>query len=406
MDAWVNLAAAGLAVLTGLLGLTQYLNFKSKRQRQAEVGEAFARVVSGLAAGAEVERLSSAALLRRFFDAKSEFGQAGLPYAGDATKVIAAVLRTEATGNVQKILADSLASAPSLRSADLQRANLQGCYWGKGSNGQPLDLSEADLYGADLTGASLRGALMFKTTFREANLARCVLDGADCREANFDLANLREVRLNGTRLRGATFRGAMNLPPGLVSQLDADGVFVGEEFDRVPAPSPVGAGARRAFVSAPSVLAEMDQIALEQIMHGVTKAGWDPVRYLPFQYNHANPPAGVLGQIRDCDAVIVFGPPQVRIHVGSFAQSVGVPEEVRDQVAPSPWNQLEAGMAVGMDKPLLVVRRIAEGGVLDLESNFPTLRLIDLGLTGQLSKLSESVIRWCGEIDHSTNHTI
>ncbi len=121
MDAWVNLAAAGLAVLTGLLGLTQYLNFKSKRQRQAEVGEAFARVVSGLAAGAEVERLSSAALLRRFFDAKSEFGQAGLPYAGDATKVIAAAMTIVVSSESMDYFAKC--SKPTHLSAPLQYAD-------------------------------------------------------------------------------------------------------------------------------------------------------------------------------------------------------------------------------------------------------------------------------------------
>ena len=61
---------------------------------------------------------------------KTEQGGKGTPYAGEALNVITATLRNVETGSFQKLLADGLAYAPTLKGADLQKTNLQGAYLG------------------------------------------------------------------------------------------------------------------------------------------------------------------------------------------------------------------------------------------------------------------------------------
>src|SRR6185437_6689317 len=118
----------------------------------------------------EVDRLAGAVLLRRFFDPLTEYGLTHLPYADESINVIAAILRTEKTGVVQKLLADGLAHAPSLEGADLQGANLENAYLGARSR-KPVNLSRADLYQANLRGASLKGARAAGTVFYKADLS-------------------------------------------------------------------------------------------------------------------------------------------------------------------------------------------------------------------------------------------
>src|SRR4051794_29948912 len=115
-DSFLKLAG----LLTAALGIFKYFNYRSRRDRLGAVGQAFGDVVEGLSSDEEVTRLANAVLLRRFFDPRSEFAlrswwkpwRYATPYATDGINVIAAVLRTEGSGPVQKTLADCLAYAP------------------------------------------------------------------------------------------------------------------------------------------------------------------------------------------------------------------------------------------------------------------------------------------------------
>jgi hypothetical protein len=64
----------------------------------AVVHDAFEAVVKALASTVEVEQLSGAILLRRFFDPKSEVGIGNCPYKNEVVNVIAASLRGQETG--------------------------------------------------------------------------------------------------------------------------------------------------------------------------------------------------------------------------------------------------------------------------------------------------------------------
>jgi Pentapeptide repeats (8 copies) len=211
LQAWIAVIG-GFA--TAVLGLLKYFNYRTRRDRLTLVGQAFAETVDSLASKDPVKQLAAAILLRRFFDRRTEQGTAGAPYQEEAIRVIAALLRATETSQLQKLLADGLAYAPSLRGADLQHCNLAGAYLGD-RLGRRVDLSGADLYQADLSGASLRGATARGTVFYGAVLSGTVLENADLAEADLRDADLAGARFDGAELRGARVAGAKNVPPGV-----------------------------------------------------------------------------------------------------------------------------------------------------------------------------------------------
>lgn len=218
VQAWIVLVG-GLA--TALLGILKYFNYRSRRDRLTLVGQAFTETVNALASKDEIKQLAAAILLRRFFDRRTEQGAAGAPYQQEAIRVIAALLRATETSELQKLLADGLAYAPSLQGSDLQHCNLTEAYLGD-RLGRTVDLSEADLYHADLTGASLRGAMARRTVFYGAKLTKTVLENADLTDADFRDADLAGARFAGAMLSGGRFSGARNIPSEIAALLGAD----------------------------------------------------------------------------------------------------------------------------------------------------------------------------------------
>lgn len=388
---WLSLVSALVALLATVLGLGQYLRFRSRREKQEAVGRAFSEVVKGLGSESEVERLASAALTRRFFDRESEFGVGGLPYADDAVRVVAAVLRSEPAGTTQKLLGDGLRWAPSLAYGDFQRANLRDCYWGAGAAGTPVDAHGADFYGADLSSASLRRAILRKAVFREAQLLGTVLDESDCREADFRGADIRGASFKGVLLTDAKFDNAHQIPTAI-----SDHLVDGRYSDPNPLPMTAAftqksATDHKVFISAPSRLDKIDQIAFDQVLIGLQGAGCEAVRLLPPAYGRSAPMSEVAKKVRSCVAVVVFGPPQFA-SVSSADGSLNV----ASQSIPisTPWNHLEAGIAVGLDKPLLVIRQGAQGGVFDVPDHPRMVTVIDVTGSGALAALSEKVSAW------------
>lgn len=254
VQAWVAVIAA---VLAGLLGVLKYFSYRTRRDRISIVGQAFSATVESLSSDAEAKKLAAAILLRRFFDKGTEQGAGGTPYEHEAVAVIAALLRNTQTGELQKLLADGLAYASSLRRADLQECNLSRAYLGRrprsevahaslrllvagrrgelrrgsGRNEQldspalapPIDLTEADLFHANLNGASLRGAVAPKAVFYTAQAQKTVFEEAHLEGADFREAELEGARFTGAWIERARFGGAHHVPPNVARLLDQSG---------------------------------------------------------------------------------------------------------------------------------------------------------------------------------------
>jgi Pentapeptide repeats (9 copies) len=405
---WVNVLSAVVALVAALLGLGQYLRFRSRREQQEAIGHAFSEVVRGLGSESEVERLASAALTRRFFDRNSEFSVGGhlrervlyfrraaadrrLPYADSAVQVVSGVLRSEPAGATQKLLADGLQRAP-LAYKDFQRANLRDCYWGAGATDTRVDAQGADFYGADLSTASLRRAILSGAVFREAELVRTIFDNADCTKADFRGANLRGASFNGALLKGARFDNAHQIPAAISANLGPDGRYGSPEPLAAPTDfTPAEAPERRIFISAPSHLDRVDEVALEQVLVGLKAAGIEAVRVLPAAYAKNAPMSQVARKIQSCGAVIIFGPPLFH-----FACEVDPSGSIASHplAMSTPWNHIEAGMAVGLEKPLLVLRQGANGGVFDLPDQPEMLTVLDVTAQGSVVELADRVSAW------------
>lgn len=215
LQSWVAVFGA---LLAAILGLFKYFNYRSKRDRLAEVGASFALTVEALASDNETSRMAGAVLLRRFFDRHTEQGARGRPYVKEAIEIMAGMLRQDQAPRVQKVLADGLRYAGMLQDADLQNCDLSNAYLGKKQGDQAaVDLSRADLYGAKCARASFKAAILRETVFADADLKKTVFTGADCRGADFRRASLEGAKfqsdaakeLPGADLRGADFRGAV-----------------------------------------------------------------------------------------------------------------------------------------------------------------------------------------------------
>jgi hypothetical protein len=394
----MNLIAAALAVAGGLLGLGQWVRFRTGRERQAAIGQGFTAMIAGLGSESTVQRLASAALLRRFFDKGSEFGAGGLPYAKDAIKVAAGVLRLEPEGPVQKLLADGVASAPSLAGADFQRVNLRGCYWGTGARGSRVDASRADFFGADLTGASLRGANLRGAIFREAHLARAVFIDADLTGANFTGADLRGTKFQGAFLHGARFVGARHVPDVISSGLDATGQYSRAEPVPREATSQLPAERLSVFLSAPSVVEDSDRILLAMVERGLAQANVELVRFLPHEYGLVPPLEEVTRRIAGSHGVVVLGTPQLRARGASFRLGTGDEQTGLTLALPTPWNQVEAGIAAGLDRPILIIGSEVRGGVFDLDDQPGAVARLTIETAEQLASLDTRIREWASQL--------
>ena len=219
LQAWIGVIGA---LLTAIVGLFKYFEFRSRRDRLNAVGQAFDSVIDALGAQEEAKRLAGAILLRRFFDPRTEQGERSAPYAKEAVAVIAALLREAPAGNFQKLLADGLGYSRSLDDADLQGCNLQDAYLGARPD-RAVDLTAADFFGANLTSASLRGARAQNAVFYGATLHDTVFEGCDLTAADFRQADLQGARFANAVLTGARFEGAKNLPPEIEPPVEAQG---------------------------------------------------------------------------------------------------------------------------------------------------------------------------------------
>jgi hypothetical protein len=249
------------ALLAALLGLFKYFNYKTRRDRMAEIGASFALTVDALASDNPTSRMAGAVLLRRFFDRHTEQGARGRPYVNEAVEVMAGMLRQSQPPQVQKVLADGFRYAVSLKGADLQNCDLSNAYLGKRKKeDEPVDLSGADLYGANCGRASFRAAILHETVFVDAPLNKTVFTASDCQGADFRRAQLqnatfandpekdwpgadlrgadfRESALQGAafadaKIGGAKFEGATGIPDQLAALLDEE--FVGRPGAVVP----------------------------------------------------------------------------------------------------------------------------------------------------------------------------
>jgi hypothetical protein len=92
------------------------------------------------------------------------------------------------------------------------------------------------------------------------------------------------------------------------------------------------------------------------------------------------PLAEVLTLMRQCNGALALGLRQLHIETGEAKAGTSVAATVTDLYLSTPWNQIEAGMAIAMGLPLLVAReKGVEGGVFDIGSSDRFIHQVEFG---------------------------
>lgn len=347
VGASISIVSGVVAALVATLGVMGYQN---RRARLSVVRGAFNDVVAALASDDTRQQLAAAVLLRRFFDSSSELGIRDLtgrrrtPYAGEALSVMAAVLRGLPSGDLQKLLADGLAYAPTLERADFQRTNLQGAYLSPRQHDGTLE--HADFYRADLSGGSLKNARAANAVFYQARLRDTVLRNADLRGANFYDADLTGANFAGAQLEGASFALARGTPSELEPFLDSERHYV----SGAPAPAATHDRPTRpaVFLSLPSHRTAIQEGVCDRTTTLLRQEGFETLRLPRNEYPPSDAFSEVYRRLSGCVGAVVFGMRQ--------------PQRADGEPSPgaTPWTHVEAGMAYACNLPLLIVR---ESGV-------------------------------------------
>ncbi len=432
MSAVVAVVTAVVALVGAVLGLFKYFDLRSKRQAKEAIGAAFKGIVATLAGTDRVERLGSAILLRRFFMADSEYSKPDMPYADEAVDVIAATLRGEPVGDVQKVLADSLAyvGKRGLSHRDFQHANLENGYislTGPAGHavrsatkrprtlvgrrgGRPagvedpeqqeetrLDLSDADFYQANVTGASFRRDICKRTVFFGTTAVEAVFVGANLTGANFREADLRRARFEGAtldgadfsdaKLAGARFKGALQVPAEIMPHLGQD--------DRYEAKDEEHERSVTVFVSSPSVVRPADLGIVEAVCVCLVQQEYEPVRVSPDAYHHDRHLFDVRQMMAGCAGVIVIGLPQLELEVGRWRPATAEERVLADTILPTPWNDIETGIGVGLGLPVLSIRAgCGPYGVFALSSQASGFDQAELSAPWSAADVAEVVRAW------------
>ena len=191
----------------------QYTSFITRTNRK-NIGEAFRQTVGGLSSKDIEVQMSSAVLLRRFFDSKSEYGVGRTPYARDTINVIAAILKSLPTGYLQKTLADGIRFAPNgyLQNADFQGSNLSSALLNKKEatdNHKNSNFEGTDFFQANLSQATLRNSTLIGAVFCEATLYETRFNNSQLQKSNFSGSSLHGTNFSDANLTGASFAGSV-----------------------------------------------------------------------------------------------------------------------------------------------------------------------------------------------------
>jgi len=359
---------ATLALLITIVGmiLAAYRRYVT-RQNLKDIGTAFKDTVAGLSSASMEVRMSSAILLRRFFDAKSEFGIGGTPFATATVSVIAGVLKTLQTSELQKVLSDSLRFAPSgcLKGGDFQRANLSKAFLG----GKHVDMRGADFFQANLSGTLMKEALLNNAEFYETTLNNTRFSNAQLRGARFTAAILQNVDFRGADLTGASFDN--------VRLRDVD--FTGAKLEEVSGVNAVGHNiingpaciqlhqcphyvSRKVFISRLGVLDARQRLYVESVKDIVGNSHFLPLELSRDMYDASNVLSNLANKIGSCTAVIAFGFRSLHIVDGILRHSTEDSRTIKNEFLSTPWNHVEVGMAIAMRIPVLL---LADDGIID-----------------------------------------
>lgn len=362
-----------------LAGVILYVITKVVRtgnQKRQDTQEQFNKVVEQLAKDNETAQLSAAIILRRFFNAiidKDRFRM-------ETINVISSMLKIHPTGIYQKTLGDGLAYAGNLNYADLQRTNMQDLYLGKknekddakekkgiksksdNDDSWKITMDFTDMYGANLSYALVENVVGFGTVFNSAILHHTNIKNCTFRKADFKYADLTNVYFENVKLEGSNFKGAVGIPEEMIEHLawtdkgTKDEAYVYKDNSRfsMDKTKKRGGGHKTVFFSMPGTLTASEEALILFYQKVLEDKGIDVKCYKRDHYPKDSQLTKVKQTIGQSDAMIAFGLKQIEIKSGRLNPAKKDYQE--DLWLPTPWNEIEVGMGVMANLPILLVR--------------------------------------------------
>lgn len=397
-----------LAVFGGLGTLLTFLGFKSSTAKKEDASKSFNNIVDELASAEIKTNIAAAIKIRRFFAADVKKHSAHL--CKEAINVISSLLRVLSTGVLQKTLADGLAYAEDLSLVDLQRTNLQNAYIGykkERKHGQDLvgineqTHKKISIYKTDFFLADLSYALFEYVDgdayFSSAILCHTRFKVCDLKGADFSKADLSNVYFKNVKLKGAKFSGAINVPEHLKQKLDAEGKFT-EEIYTTP---DVEDKPKRIFFSTPSIMDPKETFCKESLKRYLEiekndeqkdNTKYEIIPYIRDTYPQFGQVRSVAEKVRTADAMVVFGFKQTLVEKGCYRPQSTESNQLTDKWIPSPWNEIEVGMAVMLDIPIFMVKMEED----DLTTGIFDKVLSDTGIITYIVPEKADPIEWKG----------
>lgn len=371
----IAITVGTIAIFGAIFKTYKYYEDKLKnhliKDYQRNLTESFEVVVAKLSSNKISEKISSAILLRKFFDKNSSLGVGDAPLTQDTINVISSMLKIEPTGNFQKLLADSLKYASSLKDADLQETNLTKAVLGKDN----LDFSGADFYRANLTDASFKdkegnGVNLKDSVFYESILHNTNFTGSDLEGASFYNASFKNTKFNN----------CTNLPTEVEEYIKLQGI---QQNDKKR---------KKIFVSHPRIKTTEQQMFFEFTCNKMINQGFELelIEKLEEQ-NHA-----ILTRIKDkidlCAGMLIFDFIQYKIINGTYRWwDKEEYKELNNVHLSSPWIYVEAGMAIMKEIPIYIVtdlidnecifNEVSEKNILNINNyKYDSMEVLSKGL--------------------------
>lgn len=402
-------------VLAGVILYVITKVVRTSNQKRQDTQEQFNKVVEQLSKDNETSQLSAAIILRRFFNTiidKNRFRM-------ETINVISSMLKIHPTGIYQKTLGDGLAYAINLNYADLQRTNMQDLYLGKknekddakekkgiepksnNDDSWKITMDFTDMYGANLSYALVENVVGFGTVFNSAILHHTNIKNCTFRKADFKYADLTNVYFEDVKLEGSNFKGAVGIPEEMIEHLEwtdkgtKDEAYIYKDANRfsMDKTKKRGGGHKKVFFSMPGTLTASEEaltIFYQKILEG---RGIEAVIYRRDHYPKDSQLTKVKESILQSNAMIAFGLKQIEIKSGRLKPDV---EEFDENLwLPTPWNEIEVGMGVMANLPILLVRDDKiEIGVFDkVISEFKIKSLSSATPLANIEK-NEEFVKW------------
>ena len=422
----VAIIGIGGLITTPLVALRTHFGLKGRNAQKDEAIEAFNRVGNELSSHEVKRNLAAAIKIRRFFT--KEINEHSPRLKKEAINVISSLLRTLKTGVYQKTLADGLAYAMDLSLMDLQRTNLQNAYMGHNrelakntrktwrwrkekksfipesevitslvnkasitaETHIKINIQKTDFFLADLSYALfeyVEGAAFFTnsilchTRFKSCDLSGAMFNGAD----------LSNVYFRDVKLTGADFSETINLPDDLRKKL-VNGKYVSDELFTTTLSS---IKPKFIFFSSPSVVMNNERMYKDSLEAYLEKNGIKVIPYVRDNYPKFGQIRAVGEKVKMSDGMIVFGFKQTLINDGVYRPETDDTTKWEKIWLPSPWNEIEVGMASMMNIPVLLIKdKDIQTGIFDQNLSETDIK------TYVLPKTAES-INWegCVELD-------